>query len=190
MSRSRNLTRERVVEVAANLVNDAGNIDAIMLKDVAKALNIRVPSLYNHVKGQTGLRQQLRLYALNNLIRAFRESMAGKIGREALEAAAHAYRTYALANPGLYPIILEGDPVDESDEANRIKGEMLTLFTLVLGSYGLSGDDAHHAVRALRSLLHGFVSLELANGFAMALDVDDSFNRLLALYLQGISAIS
>ena len=35
------------------------------------------------------------------------------------------------------------------------------------------------AIRAFRSLLHGFVSLETTGGFALKADIDRSFERLI-----------
>ena len=50
----------------------------------------------------------------------------------------------------------------------------------MLAGYGLTGDDDIHAIRGLRALMHGFVSLEAAGGFAMPLDLDESYRRLVA----------
>jgi hypothetical protein len=52
-----------------------------------------------------------------------------------------------------------------------------TLFAVLRG-YGLDGDDAVDATRALRSALHGFVSLEQAGGFGLPVDVDRSYDQL------------
>lgn len=41
-----------------------------------------------------------------------------------------------------------------------------------------TNDDVFDATRALRSALHGFVSLEAAGGFGLPRDVDRSFSRL------------
>jgi hypothetical protein len=60
------------------------------------------------------------------------------------------------------------------------------LLLLILGSLGLAGKDALHVVRGLRSCLHGFVALESAGGFKMALDLDESFRRMLTAYLDGV----
>ena len=54
--------------------------------------------------------------------------------------------------------------------------------------YEGSGDDAIHAVRALRSLIHGFATLEQGGGFGIPLDLDESFRRLIAIYIAGIRA--
>jgi hypothetical protein len=56
----------------------------------------------------------------------------------------------------------------------------------VLASYGLRGDDALHAVRRLRSVVHGFATLESAGGFGIPLEVDESFERLPRIFVDGV----
>ena len=56
----------------------------------------------------------------------------------------------------------------------------------VMASLGLQGDDAIHAVRGLRSVVHGFATLEVAGGFGMPLDCDESFRRLIAALIRGL----
>lgn len=55
-----------------------------------------------------------------------------------------------------------------------------------LSGYGLRGDDALHAVRGLRSVIHGFAALESAGGFGLALDPDESFRRLVTAFVDGL----
>ena len=55
---------------------------------------------------------------------------------------------------------------------------MVRTVAAVLRGYGLTGDDVIHAIRGLRALMHGFVSLEAAGGFAMPQDLDESYRRL------------
>jgi len=181
---ARDLTKEKVVEKAVELANEIGDVYQLKLKDLAAALNIKVPSLYNHVKGASGLIDALRIYAVTQLDDELRDAMVGKIGEEALIAAAKRYRTYAHANPGIYQLIIQvGEP---GSEVERIGKNILSLLLLVLGSFGLSGDEALHVVRGFRSLLHGFVSLEISGGFGLDLDLDRSFERLIKDYINGI----
>jgi hypothetical protein len=56
----------------------------------------------------------------------------------------------------------------------------------VLGSYGLRGEDALHAARGLRSVAHGFATLEVAGGFGIPIDLDESFDRLLRAFVVGL----
>ncbi len=48
----------------------------------------------------------------------------------------------------------------------------------VLQPYGFNAEDLLHVVRGLRSLLHGYVDLEIAGGFGLALDRDESYRQL------------
>jgi hypothetical protein len=60
------------------------------------------------------------------------------------------------------------------------------IAVVVLAGYGLQGNDALHATRGLRSLLHGFVALEAAGGFGLPLDRDESFARLVQVFIAGL----
>jgi hypothetical protein len=57
----------------------------------------------------------------------------------------------------------------------------------VLAGYGLEGDDAIHAARAVRAALHGFAMLESGGGFGIKLDLDESFARLVDLLDGGLA---
>ena len=56
----------------------------------------------------------------------------------------------------------------------------------VLRGYGLEGDDLIDATRAVRSAVHGFVTLEIAGGFGLPQDVDRSFDRLVEMVDKGL----
>ena len=64
--------------------------------------------------------------------------------------------------------------------------ELLGLLLTVMESYGLKDQPAIHATRGLRSLLHGFVTLEVGEGFAIPVDIDTSFHQLVRVYLDGL----
>jgi hypothetical protein len=57
-----------------------------------------------------------------------------------------------------------------------------------MSSLGLQGEDAIHAVRAFRSMVHGFATLEVAGGFGMPQDCDESFRRLVNALAAGFEA--
>ena len=54
-----------------------------------------------------------------------------------------------------------------------------------LAEAGIPEVDLVHAVRAIRSALHGFVDNERRGGFGMPLDIDESFAVMLDLILPG-----
>jgi AcrR family transcriptional regulator len=55
------------------------------------------------------------------------------------------------------------------------------------GRYALTQTDAIHATRAFRATVHGFVDLETSGGFALGVDVDESFRRLIAALAAGLA---
>ncbi|MEZ4658388.1 MAG: WHG domain-containing protein [Caldilineaceae bacterium] len=186
MGRSRRLNQIIVVEAAAQLIDEAGDPATLCLKTLAAKLGIRVPSLYNHVDGLEGLTRAVALWGLQQLLAELRQAAVGKAGRDALNAVAHSYRAFVLAHPGVYPLTLRA-PAANDAEMSAVANELVELVLLLLAPLGLHDADALHEVRILRSLLHGFVSLEAAGGFGLPLERDESFRRLINRYIDGIT---
>jgi AcrR family transcriptional regulator len=180
----RGLDRASVVETAAAIA-DAEGLEHLTLARVAERLGIRTPSLYNHVEGLDGLRRDLALTGLREMIHRIGRAAVGKAGDDALLALAHAYRDFARERPGVYAATLRAPDTDDGEWAST-GAELLAIVLAVLAGYGLTGDDALHAVRALRSVLHGFVSLEASGGFGLPLALDESFRRLVHNFIAGL----
>jgi hypothetical protein len=56
----------------------------------------------------------------------------------------------------------------------------------VLQGYDISPDQTTHALRALRSVFHGFASIQSTGGFQWATDIDESFEWLIDLVDRGL----
>ena len=176
---------EAVLDAAMRIADSEG-LESLSLARVASELGVRSPSLYNHVDGIAGLRKGLHLRGLRQSVADMREAATGVAGDDALRAICHAQRNLARKHPGLYAAIQPSVHLPDIDEELLAAGEeVLDVFAAVLRSYGLQGDDALHAIRMLRSAVHGFVSLEAAGAFGMAIDVDESFERLIAILANG-----
>lgn len=180
------LDRAAVARAAAALA-DAEGLDAVTFARLAGQLGVRPPSLYNHVANLDEVRRDIALLGVRELAARLARATAGKAGDPALIALATAYRQFAQEHPGRYAAVQRApDPADA--ELATVAGEVVAIVTDVLVAYGLQGDDAIHAVRGLRSALHGFVTLEGGGGFGMPLDVDKSFARLVRLFSAGLRA--
>jgi AcrR family transcriptional regulator len=177
------LDSEGVVGAAAELV-DADGLDALTLAGLAARLGIRAPSLYAHVDGLPDLRRRLADRGARELARALQSAATGRAGRDALAAVADAYRAYAIAHRGSYAALQVASEVGGSEAAQQL----VDVVVAVLRGYGLEGEDAIHAVRAIRASLHGFVALETGGGFGMPLDLDESYARLVSTLDQGLRA--
>jgi AcrR family transcriptional regulator len=185
MSHRVGLDRASVVEAAVKLIDEEG-IEQLSLGRLAERLGVRTPSLYNHVAGLPGLKHDLTLYCLHDLLDLILRSTVGKSRAEAIFALADAYRAYAREAPGRYALTVQApDPGDQ--EVQALAQQLVDVVRAVLAPYRLSEEVAIHAIRGLRSIVHGFISLEVAGGFAMPVDLDASFHWLINLFITGLS---
>lgn len=185
MAKTRTLTRETVVETAVRLVDEAGGVDQIKLSDLAKALDIKTPSLYNHIKNQADLRDALAVWGAKKLLRRMKEGVGSRLGRDALTTVTQTYRQFAHEHRGIYPLAFVAAKPKQA-QLLETQTDLVNYLLVYVASIGLEGDDALHAVRGLHSIAHGFTSLELNGSFAMPLDKDESYNRLVNAFLDGL----
>ena len=187
MPRRAGLDKATVVQAAANLANAEG-VDALSLGRLAERLGVRTPSLYNHVDGLPGLYRELSLLNTRRLGERLSNAAIGKAGPDAVLAVAQAYREHIKESPGLYMASLRaaGNQAPVDIELQAAEDRVVQVGLAVVASFGLSGEDGLHAVRALRSVVHGFATLEVAGGFGLPLDCDESFRRLIAMLIAGL----
>ncbi len=187
MARRARLDKLTVVRAAADLVNAEG-LPALSLSRLAEHLGIQTPSLYNHIEGLPGLQRELALLSAQQLGERLGNAAIGKAGPDALAAIAQTYRAYIKEYPGLYMAGLRAagtqPPIDA--ELQAAENRVVEIGKAVVAAFGLYGEDALHAVRGLRSVVHGFASLEVAGGFGLPLDCDESFRRLVNILVQGL----
>lgn len=174
-----------VVEAAATFADEHG-LESVTLARLAAEVGVRPPSLYAHVAGLEDLRRRLGARGARELAAEMSLAAAGRAGDEALHAVAHAYRSYGREHPGSYAAAQRAHQLQRTDEAVAAARAAVDVVLAVLRGYGLDGDDAVHAARAIRVALHGFVSLEAEQGFAIELSLDETFERLIATLDRGL----
>jgi AcrR family transcriptional regulator len=167
-----------VVEEAERIVDELG-LDGLTLAGLAERLGVRQPSLYKHIDGVAGLRRAIAMRAGREVIEALSRAAVGRSRGDALTSIAHAYRQWALAHPHRYPLSQVSPPPGDT-EYEELEADYLHLLMAVLTGFDLADADAIDAIRAIRSVVHGFVSLETSGGFGLPYDVDRSYRRLVA----------
>lgn len=168
----------QVIDAAAQLADTEG-LHHFTLRELAEALGVRTPSLYNHVASLEAVHRGLTLRALQNLAELTRRAAVGRTAEKGLRAIAHAERRYAREHPGLFAATARSAEGLDA-EVRAAAHELLDVVLAVLDSYGLQGEAAVHAARTLRSAITGFVTLEAQGGFGLPADVDASFEWMLS----------
>lgn len=180
------ITPETVVDAAAAIA-DRDGLKAVTLARLAADLGVKPPSLYKHVDGLDPVLAALTRRGLAEANARLQRAAIGKAHDAALFALADAYRQFAHERPGLYAASLR--PVAAGDREAAAAGEaLLGTLAAALSGYGMKGDDARHAMRGLRAIIHGFVSLDASGAFRLRGDLDESFRRLLAAFSRDLAA--
>ena len=170
------LTTQSVIAAAVRIA-DAEGLDRLTLAGIAEELRVKPPSLYEHVTGFDGLRQALRLRGLELMAASFRRATTGRAGDDAVRALADAFRAFVREHPALYEATTRGSKHDPP-EVRAAAADVLEILYAVLQGYRIHGEEAVHATRYLRSVLHGFTSLEASGGFGMPTDLEASYRRM------------
>ncbi|MFE9829013.1 TetR/AcrR family transcriptional regulator [Streptomyces halstedii] len=171
------LTTERVVRAGAELADEAG-FEQLTVSALARHFDVKVASLYSHVKSSQDLKTGIALLALEELADRGDAALAGRAGKDALAALGNVYRDYAREHPGRYAAAqLRLDPATAAASAGVRHARMTRA---ILRGYDLTEPDQTHAVRLLGSAFHGYVTLELGGGFDhSAPDTQETWTRVL-----------
>jgi AcrR family transcriptional regulator len=181
------LDKAGVVRAAVALVNAEG-AEALTINRLARELKVQPPSLYNHIGGLPELRRALALVNAQWLGDQLTEAALGKSGPEGIRALALAYRAYIRRCPGLYQssLVASGNLSEPFPELQAAEERVVRVVLALVASLGVEGEAAIHQVRGLRALVHGFATLEVAGGFGLPINLDESFDQLIAIFLRGI----
>ncbi len=187
MSRRMKLDLSIIVQKAIELVDEHG-LDQLSIGLLAEKLEVRPPSLYNHLDGLPELKQKLAIQGVKSLQASMLQAAAGRSGDDAIRAISKAYIQFVREHPGLYDASTRFPDANDLD-LQQAQESIVQLVLRVLETYHLQDEMAIHMVRGLRSILHGFTSIEQFGGFGMPLDRNKSFSILLNTFIEGIHAV-
>ncbi|HEX7097478.1 MAG TPA: WHG domain-containing protein [Acidimicrobiales bacterium] len=186
-SPSARLDRAAVLEASRRIVNRDG-FHELTIAALATELDRHASSLYNHVDGLEGLRRDVVVIALRELGQRLRDAVLGRGGAAGLRALADAYREFARTEPGLFEAATSWRKasvhVDELRDAAESAGQAIHA---VMRSFGLEDDDVIHATRAFSGAVVGFIRAENQTYGDPGPNLDDTFNRLIDLFVLGLS---
>lgn len=174
MPKQRNLTGEAVIAAAITLVEQDG-YGSLSISGLAGKLNVKPPSLYNHISGIDDLTRQLAAAVLSRMEEAVKTAAVGRSEELAIRAIAAGYRAFAINHPELYRAFTTAPSIDAGGKL----GSLADTLRQVLTPFGLSYTDELNYIRIFHSALHGFVALE-SSGFFRSADIpaEESFSAL------------
>jgi hypothetical protein len=110
----------------------------------------------------------------------------GRAGLDALTALMTAARAYVTAHPGRYMATIGAEFRGPDDPLLVAGTRVINSIAAVLRGYGVAEPEMNHAIRAIRSTMHGFAMLEASGGFQWDADPDQSFEWMIGFIDRGL----
>ncbi|MCJ0893100.1 TetR/AcrR family transcriptional regulator [Rhodococcus sp. ARC_M5] len=168
---------DRIVRAGADLADEVG-FDRVTASEVARRFDVKVASLYSHLKSAHELNVGIALLALDELADRVSEALAGRARKDALIAVANVYLDYSREYPGRYTATQF--PLDHETAINSAGVRHSAMMTAILRGYDLDETDRVHAIRLLGSIFHGYATLDASGAFSHSSpDSQQSWTRIL-----------
>jgi AcrR family transcriptional regulator len=181
------LTPAAVTEAGAALADDIG-FASLSMGLLAERLGVKAPALYKHVDSLADLAHRIAILAWTEFGDAIRDATQGRAGRDALTAGAQAMRTYVKEHPGRYAAANAAQAAGPDDPLLAATDRVMASGAAMLRGYQLDPGQEIHALRMLRSTIHGFTTFEVTGGFQIDADIDDSFTWTVNFIDHGLRA--
>lgn len=181
------ISDEVIIETSARIANKVG-LNNLSLKIIAEELNIKSPSLYNHINSLEDIKQKLMVYGWKQMEEKMIDSAVGVSGYEALKNMCYAFYDYATNNKGVFTAMLWYNKY-ESEQKEKATTRLFNMIFKVMKPLNISDDNINHIIRTLRSFLEGFSLLVNNNSFGNSVSIKESFELSLEIIMNGIKSL-
>ena len=181
------LDQASITRTALGIIEDPTIAD-LTLSAIARELNVTQPALYYHLDGIEDILRWTGIEVRSQLVDVLSSATIGRSQADAVRSVAATWRAFSQEHPDLYRST-NWHPVQGCPELEAAVNEVLAVLAGSLRSYQLSDDDQANAALALRSMLHGFCSFEIGAGNPSPSGSDNSFDRVVDLFVTGVEAL-
>jgi len=177
----REATRERILQAAWDLARRDG-LAAITLRQVARQVGMRAPSLYTYFESKNAMYDAMYAQAAQDLAQTLARRPQASDPRQRLRGRMRLFTEFCVADPVRYQLLLER-PIPgfaPTQESFQITVAALAATRADLQAAGVHGEPA---VDLFRALITGLISLQIANdpgGDRWTRLQDDAFDMFLA----------
>ena len=134
------------------------------------------------------MRRFLAVKGYRDLLSRLQTTCENKKSFEALRAAAHAMRLYALERPAMFAATFR-TPITDTAEWRTAVDSLWVFMIGILSECGLRDKAADEALRILRSLVRGFVLHEVMDSFFDPASYDECYDNAIEVFIAGLPAL-
>ena len=157
----RESTRERILRAAWDLARRDG-LAAITLREVARQVGMRAPSLYTYFGSKNAMYDAMYAQAARDLAGTLARRPQASDPRQTLRGRIRVFTEFCVANPVRYQLLMER-PIpgfEPAPESFQITAAALAGTRADLEAAGARGEPA---LDMFRAMITGLVSLQIAN---------------------------
>lgn len=189
------VNKELVIQTACDYVDQHG-LNELTLKNLAEALSIRTPSLYNHIDSLDHLILEIAHKGMQTINTNIIEAIIGRAGEDALLVLGETYFQYVILHPGIYEATQWAN-WHSNEETRELFSTYLSLVHKLLLSCPFLKEANHiddqlitRYANAYTSMLHGYVTMNLHIGLHSPTEAITSLTNALKLLLTGMMQIN
>ena len=178
------VTKMAVIQAASDIADKDG-LNNVSLKVVAEKLNIRTPSLYNHIDSLDDLLREVAHSGMKIMNDRMTRVAIGNLGDAAIKAVGVEYLNYMIEHPGIYETI-QWATWHGTEETSAIFGNYISLLSTLIHSCNFKADHTDEILNILMGVLHGYTTMQLRYAFEKPDEVRNALSDAIDTVLLGI----
>ena len=178
------VTKSTIIQTAADIADKEG-LQNVSLKVIAEALEIRTPSLYNHIKNMDELLREVAHNGMRSMNARMVKAAIGHVGDRALKIVSTEYLNYMIEHPGVYEIIQWAN-WNGTEETAAIYNEYISLLNAFIIPYNLEIESSREVLNMITGFIHGYTTLQLRYAFSNPERVQHELYNAMDTLLLGI----
>lgn len=178
--KGQSLTKNDVVLAALYCLETEGE-KSLGINRVARELNIKPPSIYNHISNNEELRICVAIEGWKKLYNYLISSnLPCEKKEDSIKVLLNSFRKFAHENKDLY-LVISNTSIDQTRlDFLEVSKKFFDLFDKILSQFNISKREQIHVLRLLRSTSHGFIMLEIQNQFELPTNINESYDFIIS----------
>lgn len=178
------IKKEDVIAIASKIADEKG-MYGVSLKVVAERLQIKTPSLYNHIESLDELLREIAHKGMREQNDRMMRSAVGKSGEDAIQAVGLIYLQYVVEHPGVYEVT-QWATWNGSEETLTIFEQYKDLLRTLIATCNIEKEKQKDALELIMSVLHGYITFQLRYAFKDLPKVQAGLERAIHTSLIGL----
>lgn len=178
------ISKSLVIETASKIADKQG-LNNLSLKAVAEELNVRTPSLYNHIESLDDLLREVAHKGMRSMNEQMTQAAIGKSGNTALKSISIEYLNFIIEYPGVYETIQWATWHGTNETAEIFENYIKILSTIIL-SYSFPSESTNEILNLFTGFLHGFTTLQVQYAFSEPQKVRDELCNSIDTIMLGV----